>query len=76
MPEMKLKNQNLLHNFKCSVKSLETKLSIMEKLEECAQKANLNLTYNKSGDQSRNNEDYLTIKDHLKKVSWNIFVKP
>jgi hypothetical protein len=67
MPEMKLKNQNLLHNFKSSVKSLETKLSIMEKLEECAQKANLSLSSAKN-DMTRNNDD-LTIREHLKKVS-------
>jgi hypothetical protein len=67
MPEMKLKNQNLLHNFKCSVKSLETKLGIMEKLEECAQRANLSLSYHESL-QRITNEDYLTIKNHLKKV--------
>ena len=67
MPEMKLKNQNLLHNFKCSVKSLETKLGIMKKLEQCAQKANLNLSFTVS-DLIKNNDEYLNIKEHLKKV--------
>ena len=35
MPEMKLKQQNLLYNFKSAIKSLETKLSIIDKLKSC-----------------------------------------
>ena len=73
MPEMKLKNQNLLHNFKCSVKSLETKLSIMEKLEECAQKANISLVSSKN-DRITNSDDYNNIKQHLSRYKDEISI--
>lgn len=62
MPEIKLKNQNLLHNFKCSLKSLETKLAVMDKLNDYAQKFNLNVA-------SRNDESSFNIKEHIKKVT-------
>lgn len=34
MPEMKLKQQNLIYNFKSTIKSLETKINIMDKLDQ------------------------------------------
>ena len=33
MPEMKLKQQNLIFNFKSTIKNMETKLSFIEKME-------------------------------------------
>lgn len=41
MPEMKLKQQNMLYNFNSTIKSLETKLAIIEKLNNCILKSNL-----------------------------------
>lgn len=37
---MKLKQQNMLYNFTSTIKSLETKLSIIEKLNNCILKSN------------------------------------
>jgi hypothetical protein len=65
MPEMKLKNQNLLHNFSSSVKSFETKLSILENLEECAQKANFNMS---KSETIKNINENLQIRDDIKRV--------
>ena len=63
MPEMKLKNQNLLHNFKSTIKSLGTKIGIMDKLDDCLYKLNLTLK------TTQNDCSYLDIKNDLKKVS-------
>lgn len=41
---MKLKQQNMLYNFNSTIKSLETKLGIFEKLSNCQSKANFKLT--------------------------------
>jgi len=43
MPEMKLKQQDLLYNFKSTIKSLETKLKIIEKLDCCIIKSHLDI---------------------------------
>ena len=40
---MKLKQQNLLYNFKSTIKSLETKLNIIEKLDMHVTKSNLDI---------------------------------
>lgn len=61
MPEMKLKNQNLLYNFKSSVKSLEAKMSIIERLDECLSNAGLALPLSTT-------HSYTTIKHDIKKV--------
>lgn len=39
MPEMKLKQQNLLYHFHSRIKSLETKLEIVDKLKTCLNKS-------------------------------------
>lgn len=44
MPEMKLKQQNMLYNFNSTIKSLETKLGIFEKLTSCQSKPSPKLT--------------------------------
>lgn len=62
---MKLKNQNLLHNFKSTLKSLETKIGIMNKLDDCLYKLNLSLK------TTPNDCSYLDIKNDLKKVKKN-----
>lgn len=54
---MKLKNQNLLYNFKSSVKSLEIKMSIIERLDECITNVGLKPPQSYSG-----------IKSDIKKV--------
>lgn len=59
---MKLKNQNLLHNFKSTLKSLETKIGIMDKLDDCLNKLNLSLK------TTPNDCSYMDIKNDLKKV--------
>lgn len=64
MPEMKLKNQNLLHNFKSSVKSLEAKMSIIERLDECLSNAGLALPLSTT-------HSYTTIKHDIKKVKYS-----
>lgn len=61
MPEMKLKNQNLLHNFKSNFKSLETKIDIIERLENCLAKAGLTV-------QSKSHSN-AAIKNDIKKVN-------
>ena len=55
MPEMKLKQQNLLYNFNSTIKSLETKMSIVEKLKICQYVAN-------------NEKHDFEIKEDIKKV--------
>lgn len=64
---MKLKNQNLLHNFKSTLKSLETKIGIMDKLDDCLYKLNLSLK------TTHNDCSYLDIKNDLKKVNQKNF---
>lgn len=59
MPEMKLKNQNLMFNFKSSIKSLEIKLNLIEKLD-----ASLS---NKS-QSPQLTTSYADIKKDIKKV--------
>lgn len=44
MPEMKLKQQNMLYNFNSTIKSLETKLGIFEKLSNSQSKSSFKLT--------------------------------
>ncbi|CAF0916400.1 unnamed protein product [Brachionus calyciflorus] len=68
MPEMKLKNQNLLHNFKSTIKSLETKIGIMDKLDDCLYKLNLTLK------TTQNDCSYLDIKNDLKKYKDEISI--
>lgn len=68
MPEMKLKNQNLLHNFKSRVKSLETKLNIIEKLEESLSKAGLSIASN------RHAQPYESIKQDIRKFQDEILI--
>ena len=62
MPEMKLKQQNLLHNFKSTIKSLETKLAIIDKLDGCITKTNLNIINNQT------DKNYKDIKINIDKV--------
>lgn len=61
MPEMKLKQQNLLYNFKSAIKSLETKLGIIDKLKSCI----------KSAQDARFHDpaENLAIKSDIKKVN-------
>jgi len=66
MPEMKLKQQHLLYNFKSTIKSLETKLSICEKLKSCTFKFNNNSTTTNSFDAKSNQQD-VEIKEDIKK---------
>ncbi|RNA10812.1 serine threonine- kinase TBK1 [Brachionus plicatilis] len=68
MPEMKLKNQNLLHNFKSTLKSLETKIGIMDKLDDCLNKLNLSLK------TTPNDCSYMDIKNDLKKYKDEISI--
>lgn len=63
---MKLKNQNLLHNFKSSVKSLETKASIIERLDECLANNGLIVPHNSV-------HSYASIKHDIKKVNYSPF---
>ena len=62
MPEMKLKQQNLLHNFKSTIKSLETKLTIIDKLDTCITRTNLNSLNGQS------DKNYKDIKMNIDKV--------
>ena len=64
---MKLKNQNLLHNFKSNIKSLDTKIGIMDKLDDCLYKLNLDLK------TTKHDCSYMDLKQELKKVSLNFF---
>jgi hypothetical protein len=52
MPEMKLKQQNLLYNFKSTIKSLETKLNIIEKLDMHVTKSNLDILKSTQADKT------------------------
>lgn len=61
MPEMKLKQQNLLHNFKSTIKNIETKLAIIEKLDNCTAKS----PNDSKADESDN---IINIKTNIKKV--------
>jgi hypothetical protein len=61
MPEMKLKQQNLLYHFNSTIKSLETKLGIVEKLKSCILKSKFD--YNLT-----NSEEDMGIKEEIKKV--------
>lgn len=74
MPEMKLKQQNLLYHFNSRIKSMETKLEIVQKLQSCASKskqggsnpgslASTNLAENTEEQQ------HLNIKEDIKKVN-------
>ena len=63
---MKLKQQNLLYNFKSTIKSLETKLKIIEKLDTCSSKSNLE-TKNTQSDKS-----FKEIKVNIEKVLTNL----
>ncbi len=62
MPEMKLKQQNLLHNFKSTIKNIETKLTIIEKLDNCTLKSPTNDT------KSNEADNILNINTNIKKV--------
>lgn len=60
---MKLKQQNLLYNFKSTIKSLETKISILDRLNNCADRSNIaGSTF-----QRLKEKDYLDIKTDLDK---------
>ena len=63
---MKLKQQNLLYHFNSTIKSLETKLSIVEKLKSCILKS-------KFETNQLNVKDDLGIKEDIKKVYINKF---
>ena len=62
MPEMKLKQQNLLYNFKSTIKSLETKLKIIEKLDGCITKSNLDIK------NTQSDKNYKDIRVNIEKV--------
>jgi TANK-binding kinase 1 len=68
MPEMKLKQQNLLHTFKSTVKSLETKLKVIEKLDGCMTKTNLD------SKSSLSDKHYKEIKVNIDKFKTEISV--
>lgn len=61
MPEMKLKQQNLLHNFKSTIKNIETKLAIIEKLDNCTAKP-------PNDPKTDESDNIINIKTNIKKV--------
>ena len=72
MPEMKLKQQNLLYNFKASIKSLETKLSIIEKLKSSSIKNKILDSTNKSNNNLYDSFDNAQIKSDIRKLKTDI----
>ena len=62
MPEMKLKQQNLLYNFKSTIKSLETKLKIIEKLDDSITKSNLEIK------NAQSDKSHKEIKVNIERV--------
>lgn len=62
MPEMKLKQQNLLYNFKSTIKSLETKLKIIEKLDGSITKSNLEIK------NAQSDKSHKEIKVNIERV--------
>ncbi len=61
MPEMKLKQQNLIYNFKSVIKSLETKLNILDKLESNLNDLKLSQKYN---------DNFIKIRDDIERVGF------
>lgn len=64
MPELKLKQQSLLYNFKSTIKSLDAKLNIMDKFK---------LYINKPQEFKLGPSNYDELKADVKRVS-HIFV--
>jgi hypothetical protein len=67
MPEMKLKQQNLLFSIKLTIKSLETKLNIIDRLSSCIGKPMSGVEATKPLNQS-NEINFNDIKNEIKKV--------
>ena len=59
---MKLKQQNLLYNFKSTIKSLETKLKIIEKLDGSITKSNLDIK------NAQSDKSHKEIKVNIERV--------
>jgi multisubunit Na+/H+ antiporter MnhE subunit len=64
MPEMKLKQQNMLYNFNSTIKSLETK--IVEKLNNCLAKSTIKVAKISQKDYDIKN-DIIKVKLKFKK---------
>lgn len=72
---MKLKNQSLLHNFKSSVKSLETKMNIIERLDECLSVVGITVNANSNSNSTNKQcQSYSVIKHDIKKFQDEIFI--
>jgi hypothetical protein len=67
MPEMKLKQQNLLFSIKSTIKSLETKLNIIDRLSNCMGKPISAAEGTKMLNQ-HNEMNFNEIKSEIKKV--------
>ena len=53
---MKLKQQNMLYNSNSTIKSLETKLEIVDKLNSCISKSNIKAAKNSQKDYDIKND--------------------
>lgn len=71
MPEMKLKQQNLLYQFHSRIKSLETKLDITNKLKSCLSKSksvSIPVSHNSNSSQEITEEEqFRSMKDDIEK---------
>ncbi len=63
---MKLKQQNMLYNFNSTIKSLETKIEIVEKLNNCLAKSTIKVAKISQKDYDIKN-DIIKVKLKFKK---------